>query len=382
MTAPAATGREVFGAVATDAPSARVWVWASLAAVIAHLAAAIPFLGDPAPPPMEMAEGPGIGVTLALVIAPPEPPPATEPEPVQEEPVIEERAAASPPPAPPAKPREAPDIPDIRPQAIPDLWRGAGVGAGTLSLEDYLALEPWLAEARQTVLEQLSYPIEARKLRISGVAEVIVTSDRNGRIIAWSFTRRTGEPILDREIERSLSRVRRLPKFPDQLAYEKLSFTLPMRFELVYQGEVISPADEAPAAPPPPVEGQLTATELAQCAAQAAALVDTQTALAAQRAELEALGAEYEREAQRFQRDGREIPIRVRSILRRYDEGADAYEAAIAAFDGQAATFAASCGKGSADWETYRRACLAYVATGNRYCEAFGQLWARLIATR
>ncbi|MEL7029411.1 MAG: TonB family protein [Pseudomonadota bacterium] len=273
-------------------------------------------------------------------------------------------------------------MPDIRPRAIPDLWRGSGAGAGSLTLEEYLALEPWLAAARETVLKELSYPVEARKLRLSGAAEVVITADRNGRVVAWSFLSRTGQTLLDREIERSLGRVRRLPRFPDEIAYEQLSFTLPMRFELVFEGRTLAPSDAPPPPASRPAEGQLAAAQLAACAQTAATLTASQTEIAARRAELEALLADYERQARRYERERRDLPVRVRSMLDRYNDGVAGFEQSLTDFEAQAGAFAAACGKGSADWETFRRACAPYADVGNPYCEAFGELWARLRAGR
>ena len=219
-----------FGDTSTPAPTFRLWAIGGAAAVIAHAAGAIPFLPPPLPPmAADMDEGPALGVRLAPMITPPEPIPP-EPVPEVEEQVIEERASDSPPPAPPAKPRELPDLPDISPRAVPDLWRGSGTGDGGLTLEEYLALKDWLDAVRTEILQSLTYPPEARRAGLSGRAQVIVLANREGRIVQWSFRTQTGHPILDREIKRSIDRIRRLPKFPPDTQYDELSFSVPIRF--------------------------------------------------------------------------------------------------------------------------------------------------------
>ena len=210
------------------------------------------------------------------MVQPPEPPPEVAPEPETEIPVLEERATDSPPPAPPARPREIPDLPDIRPRAVPDLWRGGSAG-GTVTLDEYLVLRDWLAQARQTVLEQLSYPVEARRYGLSGAAVVAIVTTRDGRITSWSFQQRTGEIILDKEIEATINRIRRLPKFPPGISYDTLTFSLPIRFELVFEDRrgrpTPAPGSAAPQADATaPQQQGLTAQSLAACASEAAIL--------------------------------------------------------------------------------------------------------------
>ena len=191
------------------------WTMGALFALFVHVIAAIPFL----PAPIEIItapldDGPGIGVQLAPMIKPPEP---VQDQIIEEEtPALEERAEASPPPAPPAKPRETPDLPNIRARPVPELWLGSGTGSGQLTLEEYMALKDWLDNVRSEVLSALSYPIEARRAGISGSAQVVIVASRQGRIVKWYFRRQTGEPILDREIQASIDDIRKLPKFSAQ----------------------------------------------------------------------------------------------------------------------------------------------------------------------
>jgi len=379
--------RTPLGDVGSPAPSAREWAAGIAFACIVHALAALPFLAPayaPVDDVVEVApEGDEIGVRLAPLVQPPEavePPP---PEPEIETPVIEERAADSPPPAPPEKPRETPDLPDIRPTAVPEIWFGSQGGGGGLTLDEYLLLRDWLAEARKEVLKTLSYPEEARRAGESGSAEVVIIATRNGRIRDWYFQKRTGSSILDREIRRSIGDVRRLPRFPEEAAYEELAFMLPIRFELVVS------AGRTPQSGAPPSGGDseasarrapdaLTVAQMSSCAAAAADLGAERAAIDASRLELEELRTDYERRAERYERERRAPPPSLRRRLSRYNAELEAYNGALAAFQGKAKAFQSVCGGGAATFDNYIQACQPYRETGNLYCEAFGDLWARL----
>ncbi len=369
-------------------PSVRFWLFGAGAALAMHLAAALPFLPpiDPTPEDVGVADAPvnEIGVRLAPLVQPPEAEAPPPPEPEEEIPVIEERASDSPPPAPPDKPRETPDLPDIQPQAVPEMWLGGGSG-GSLSLDEYLLLQEWLSDARLAVLRELSYPEEARRQEASGSAMVVITATRDGRISDWYFEYGTGFEVLDREIRRSIRRVRRLPSFPDGTAYNELAFKLPIRFELVtsrsvppQEGATSGAQPGAPAAPQAPAPPSLTVGQLSGCAASAADLTAARDNIDARRVELDALREDYERRSKRYERDRRQPPASVRNMLERYNRDLEEYNASIAAFQTQARAFQSLCGGGATTYENYVVACQPYVATGNAYCEAYSDLWARL----
>jgi protein TonB len=383
-----------FGDVAPDAPRSWAWGAAFAVAIAAHVAVATPFLapaGKPQPPAVEVDgdEGPGIGVTLAPLVAPPvveAPPPEVEPAPKIEEATLEERASDSPPPAPPPEPRETLDLPDIQPRAIPEIWRGSGGGGGGVTLEEFIALQDWLAAARQEILDKLVYPAEARRLAQVGIAQIAITANRNGRILDWRFTQQTGVPALDEAIERSVHRVGRLPRFPADTKYDELSFNTRIVFVLMSGEDVVAAPEGAPVNPAAPRSQQplsdpgMSVAELSQCARSAAGLASARAAIEASRVDLEALGAEYERRATREHAMGRTPSRRVRNMLRDYEAGLDAYNASAETFEADVAAYAAACGGGRAGWDNYRVACVPYVGQGNRYCEAYTDLWTRLVS--
>jgi len=376
------------GDLSRGAPSMRLWIMGGVLALALHAAVAWPFLPKPAPATDQevgLEEGPPLSVRLAPMIAPPEPidqPPVID----EPEPRLEERASDSPPLAPPAMPRELPDLPDITPRSVPDLWLGGGSGGGSLTLEDYLALQDWLKAARAAVVSELGYPEQARRAGMSGEAEIIIVVDRDGRILDWSYVRRTGYPILDREIQDTVRRVRRLPAFPDSTKYGTLSYRLTIRFELVYQ-----PGERALGGAPPrcSTEGDAGAADaypaatlafedMSRCAATAATLSADRAAILARRAELESQVAEYERQIERYERRREDIPLSLRRRMEAFEDVVDAFDSEIASFQTRAQGFSAVCGGCAARYEDYLPACAPYARTGNTYCEAFTELWARL----
>ena len=373
-----------FGDVSKQAPSARLWALGTGLAFVIHGVAALPFLPEPvAPVAVDLDQGPALGVRLAPLVTPPEAPPP-EPVPEVEEQVIEERAFDSPPPAPPARPRELPDLPDISPRAVPDLWRGDGSGGG-ITLEEYLALKDWLNAVRSEILNNLSYPMEAQRQGLTGSAQVIVLASRDGRIVQWSFRQQTGHAMLDREIKRSINRIRRLPSFPEGTQYEELSFSVPIRFALVYGGNEAPPpprsrtggaAGSGPAQP----DNTLQVSQLRYCAGAAATLDANRAAVEARKVELEAMATEYESSIDRYERRRREPPRRVLRMRQDYERGIEEFNASVATYQREAQAFSSVCGGGSATYENYAAACGPYVATGNIYCEAYGDLWLRLRA--
>lgn len=363
------------------------WVMAGAFALLVHGLVALPFLPKPEViEPEEFVELPEeIGVRLAPIVQPPEDIIPPEPEPEKETPVIEERAYNSPPPKPPAKPRKIPDLPDIQPQAVPELWLGKGSSnEGQMSLEEYLFLQEWLAAARSAVLKRLRYPEDARLNFLTGNAKVIVVADRDGRIVEWRFLNRTGERILDGEIARAIRSIRRLPAFPEGTRYDTLSYLVIIRFELVRpDGSIMSAQaaaverEQQTTSAEEPIE-TLSAGQMAQCASSAAQLVSEREIIDTMRVEIEANGADYQEKAERYHRQRREPPRSLERQLKEYNDSVAAYDQRVAAFQQRAGAYQSLCKGGSTTFDIYAQACGAYVGTDNPYCAAFGVYWQRL----
>ncbi len=375
------------GNATSPAPSLKHWIIGGGLAVAAHVIGALPFL--PAPVELDDApvveQGTEIGVNLAPLVRPPEqttPPPEPEPEP--EVPTIQERASDSPPPAPPAKPREIPDLPDIQPRAVPELWLGnGGAGdAGQLSLEEYLFLQDWLQAARAEVLDRLVYPPEAMNAFITGTARVVVVADRDGRVVSWRFLQSTGSNLLDRAIERSIRGIRRLPRFPEGTRYDTLSYVVMIRFELVRpDGTIMAATDVQQAAAQRAAQLPqefVSAAHIAQCAGTAAQLTTERAAIEAELAAIEAMRSQYEEQAERYIRRRQPAPRSLERLLEDYNARVAGYDALVTRFQQRASGYKSLCSGGSTSYEEYATACEPYVATGNEYCAAFGNFWARL----
>lgn len=389
FTASYAPGEGPLGNATTPAPVSWQWMLGAAAGVLLHAAIAWPFLPKPEPAeigPVEEVEGPEIGVRLAPIIQPPEqeaPPPEPEPEP--ETPVIEERAEDSPPPAPPKEPRKVPDLPDITPRAVPELWTGSGSAGdgGQMTLEEYLFLQDWLKAARKAVLERLGYPDEALRHMITGNAKVIIVADRSGKIVEWRFMHRTGSRILDQEIARTIRSIRRLPPFPEGTRYDTLSYVVTIRFELVRpDGTVMAAADIAQeqATRQQDAPDTLSTAHIAKCAAASVDLTRERDAIMAERERLEQLRTDYVEQAERYHRQRRQPPRRVENMREDYERGAESFDDRIAGFNQRADAYQSLCSGGSVTYEDYAAACRRYATTGNEYCAAYGNYWARLRA--
>lgn len=379
------------GNATTPAAKQSHWIIGGFFALLVHAAVAWPFLPPVAQDlgPVELEPiGPEIGVNLAPIVQPPPqeaPPPEPETEP--ETPAIEERADDSPPPSPPKEPRRIPDLPDIKPQAVPEIWTGSGSESGQMTLEEYLFLQSWLKAARQAVLERLDYPFEALQQALTGTANVIIVANSDGKITAWEFRQRTGYRILDREIERTIKSIRRLPKFPDGTRYDTLSYTVTIRFELVTPDGSVMAAVEVEEAREQAQQSvnntgvpELSPAQISQCAATSTQLTLERDAIMVERERLEQARADYIEEVDRYQRQRRQPPRRVERLRQDYELDAEAFDARITQFNQQAEAYQGICSSGSTSYESYAQACRPYLASGNEYCQAYGNFWGRLLA--
>ena len=379
--------QSVLGDVSTPAPKRWHWVVGGGFALIVHVLAALPFLPNPEPIETNQAEeleAPGIEVRLAPVVQPPSAEDIAEPEPDDEEARIEERSSDSPPPAPPDIPRELPDLPDIQPRPIPELWIGDGSSDNQLTLEEYLFLQAWLKAARKAVLEKVRYPDNARRLGITGNGKIVIIANRSGRIVDWRFLSQTGEPQLDGEIQRTVESIRRLPPFPEGTRYETLSYVVTVRFELVKaDGTIVSSSspnatNRSNETSDLAQDDRLSVDVLSRCAATAAQLETERDAINAERASLEALVDQYGRQAETYARRRQPIPRRLERQLEDINERVDALNPRISQYQSRANAYRSLCGGGSTTFESYRTACGPYAGSRNGYCEAFGAYWARL----
>jgi TonB family protein len=367
------------------APRAVHWMAGLVLAAGVHVAVALPLLPEPEPPaPIVEPEGIEMGVDLAPLVQPPEieAPPPPPPEIIEEEPVLQERAEDSPPPAPPAVPREIPDLPDIRPQAIPEMWRGSP-GGGGVSLAEFMNLRGWLAEARAEVMRHVRYPERAAADRITGSARVIIVASADGEITQWDFVERSRHDVLNQAVSRAVNRVRRLPPFPEGTTQTFLTYTTEFRFELVMpDGSILAqsetdPAPQAAAAAPPP-SNLASLADLASCASAGARIGTLRSDIMARRDALQARLADYNEDVERYQRRRESVPRRLERERDAINAESEAFNADLETFQASVPPYQAQCGSVRAAFEDFASVCAPFLQRGNLFCEAFGEYWGRL----
>lgn len=90
----------------------------------------------------------------------------------------------------------------------------------------------WLKQLGKRIGSKTIYPKSAIRKGIEGRAKVKITIDRQGTIVAFDIIEQTGEPILDKVIEKSIGRISPLPAPPAELTDAELIFNLPLVWRL------------------------------------------------------------------------------------------------------------------------------------------------------
>lgn len=166
----------------------------------------------PALPPPEAEGHPVIALPVENV-----PVPTPRPQPP--------RAQADPPPPPSRKKAETPKKPAGRQPATAGSAPAAGRTGGATAGEK--------AAYRRRLNAHLDryhrYPDTAG--RLSGVAEVVITIDRRGRIVDARISRSAGHAIFDREALATARRASPYPRPPEGIGGKTLTFSVPLRFK-------------------------------------------------------------------------------------------------------------------------------------------------------
>lgn len=144
----------------------------------------------------------------------PEPEPEPQPEPEPESAETEERAEV----AEQGSDRDAKQTAD-REQA------GATGGIQDAPPDYRTEVSAWLERHKE-------YPMSARRNAEQGMAMVSFTFDRDGNILEYKIMRPTGHDSLDQAVEEMLERADPLPKMPEDLAQNRMTWTLPVYFRL------------------------------------------------------------------------------------------------------------------------------------------------------
>lgn len=90
----------------------------------------------------------------------------------------------------------------------------------------------WIKKIGKRIGAKTIYPKSAIRKGIEGRAKVKITIDRQGTIVAFDVIEQTGEAILDKVIEKSISRISPLPAPPAELTDAELVFNLPLVWRL------------------------------------------------------------------------------------------------------------------------------------------------------
>jgi periplasmic protein TonB len=156
---------------------------------------------------------------------------APQPEPPKPEERPQEKTEVPPPqpdaevtlPAEPVKPPEKPveqPAPPVRETAPPRIRPSAAQVAS------------WHRKIAQQVEHHKGYPAAARARHQTGVAEVIFTIDRAGKVVASQVVRSSGYAALDQETIATVKRAQPFPSPPANMSGEAFEFRVPIRFDI------------------------------------------------------------------------------------------------------------------------------------------------------
>jgi len=90
----------------------------------------------------------------------------------------------------------------------------------------------WLKAVAKTIAKKQIYPRSALAREIEGTAKVRITVSRDGRITTYDVIQPTGEAVLDRALERLMTRIDPLPAPPAGIAEKELTLVVPIVWSL------------------------------------------------------------------------------------------------------------------------------------------------------
>ena len=161
---------------------------------------------------------------------PPEVAPAPNPEVVVEPPPPQEVKQETPQrqePRPPAPATTAPNFVPEQTAAIP-----AAPMQGQRTPNNSKAVATWTTQVVALIERNKRYPEAAQSRRQEGIAYVLFTLDREGRVIDSRVQRSSGVAALDEEALALLRRAQPFPKPPKEFQGDSVPVSLPLRFNL------------------------------------------------------------------------------------------------------------------------------------------------------
>jgi periplasmic protein TonB len=176
----------------------------------------------PAIPPNDLARGPPHPETE------PTPPPKEETKPRETEAEVALPIPQPPKPQPPENERPPTSTPstEIPPsQAAPPT---AGAAVQKLRVDAFR----WQTALAAHIERFKRYPAKARSSGEQGIATVAFTIDRQGRLLTSRIVQSSGSATLDQETLAMLVRAQPMPAPPTNIPDNKLSFVVPVRFNI------------------------------------------------------------------------------------------------------------------------------------------------------
>lgn len=128
--------------------------------------------------------------------------------------------------------RSAPSIAAAPSRAASANSNGNAGAGGTLDAGGRAAISSYFARVQAHLLRYRVYPPEARSSGASGVARVIFSLGRDGRVLSVSLAGGSGHGVLDQAAVAMVRRAAPFPPFPSEIATSRLEMGAPIRFDL------------------------------------------------------------------------------------------------------------------------------------------------------
>jgi periplasmic protein TonB len=157
------------------------------------------------------------------------------PMPPVREPIREAQERAPPPKQtarPPAPQKSAPSRAASPSRAAAANSPGTSGAGGTRDAGGRAAVSSYFARIQAHLLRHRVYPPEARASGITGVAQVVFSLGRDGRVLSVSLARGSGHRVLDQAALDMVRRAAPYPPIPPEIAASRLEMGAPIRFDL------------------------------------------------------------------------------------------------------------------------------------------------------
>ena len=128
--------------------------------------------------------------------------------------------------------RSAPSVTAAPSRAASANSNGNAGAGGTLDAGGRVAISSYFARVQAHLLRHRVYPPEARSSGASGVARVIFSLGRDGRVLSVSLAGGSGHSVLDQAAIAMVRRAAPFPPFPSEIATSRLEMGAPIRFDL------------------------------------------------------------------------------------------------------------------------------------------------------